>query len=139
MKSRLLRPKVTSPIPVSSFKQKPLKMQYSSIWRSVFKGVFLCSFMPRKPALFRRSIKKLSQNYPKMVYNKNAIMNRSIHTTTKEKPLKLFRDFFFYQATDGVSHLLLGFIHIHSMLIYCFHNSVCFPSASFLNLLITHS
>ncbi len=139
MKSRLLRPKVTSPIPVSSFKQKPLKMQYSSIWRSVFKGVFLCSFMPRKPALFRRSIKKLSQNYPKMVYNKNAIMNRSIHTTTKEKPLKSFRDFFFYQATDGVSHLLLGFIHIHSMLIYCFHNSVCFPSASFLNLLITHS
>lgn len=139
MKSRLLRPKVTSPIPVSSFKQKPLKMQYSSIWRSVFKGVFLCSFMPRKPALFRRSIKKLSQNYPKMVYNKNAIMNRSIHTTTKEKPLKLFRDFFFYQTTDGVSHLLLGFVHIHSMLIYCFHYSVCFPSASFLNLLITHS
>lgn len=139
MKSRLLRHKVTSPIPVSSFKQKPLKMQYSSIWRSVFKGVFLCYFMPRKPALFRRSIKNLSQNYPKMVYNENAIMNRSIHTTTKEKPLKLFRDFFFYQATDGVSHLLLGFIHIHSMLIYCFHNSVCFPSASFLNLFITHS
>lgn len=129
MKSRLLRPKVTSPIPVSSFKRKPLKMQYSSIWRSVFKGVFLCSFMPRKPALFRRSIKKLSQNYPKIRQLNFEHTKRGSH----------FNHPLFNQATDGVSHLLLGLIHIHSMLIYCFHNSVCFPSASFLNLLITHS
>ena len=129
MKSRLLRPKVTSPIPVSSFKQKPLKMQYSSIWRSVFKGVFLCSFMPRKPALFRRSIKKLSQNYPKI---RQLNFEHTKKGITKVTPL-------FNQVSYGVGHLLLGFIHIHSKLIYCFHNSVCFPSASFLNLFITHS